>query len=193
VRALRSWPRVRRLAATASAVYLNGAVCGRLLPALSAGRARQVLHIHDLVARVPRFWRQADLVLAASGDPYRTDPAYTRAVLSSPEVETYRWSINAPELMRHLEVPVLPSYEEPFGTVVAEAMAVGTPVVATRVGGLAEVVADGVTGRLVSPGDPDRLSAAVLEVLAHRDRWAPPPGRPGTISTPTATPSWSRG
>ena len=38
-------------------VYLNGAVCGRMLPALPAGRARRVLHIHDLVSRVPRFWR----------------------------------------------------------------------------------------------------------------------------------------
>jgi glycosyltransferase involved in cell wall biosynthesis len=49
-------------------------------------------------------------------------------------------------------------------------MAVGTPVVATRVGGLAEVVSDGVTGRLVSPADPDSLAAAVLEVLAHREQ-----------------------
>ena len=63
---------------------------------------------------------------------------------------------------------VLPSYEEPFGTVLAEAMAVGTPVVATRVGGLPEVVDDGVTGRLVEPGAPDRLAEAVLDVLAHR-------------------------
>jgi glycosyltransferase involved in cell wall biosynthesis len=72
--------------------------------------------------------------------------------------------------MRHLDVLVLPSYEEPFGTVLAEAMAVGTPVVATRVGGLAEVVDDGVTGRLVAPGDPAGLAAAVLEVLRDRDR-----------------------
>jgi glycosyltransferase involved in cell wall biosynthesis len=41
--------------------------------------------------------------------------------------------------------------------------------VATRVGGLAEVVADGVTGRLVAPDRPDELAAAVLEVLAARD------------------------
>ncbi len=41
--------------------------------------------------------------------------------------------------------------------------------VATRVGGLAEVVEDGVTGRLVAPGDPDALAAAVLEVLARRE------------------------
>jgi glycosyltransferase involved in cell wall biosynthesis len=49
-------------------------------------------------------------------------------------------------------------------------MAVGTPVVATRVGGLPEVVRDGVTGRLVAPGRPDQLAAAVLDVLAHRAR-----------------------
>jgi glycosyltransferase involved in cell wall biosynthesis len=48
-------------------------------------------------------------------------------------------------------------------------MAAGTPVVATRVGGLAEVVADGETGRLVEPGRPDQLAAAVLEVLRRRD------------------------
>ena len=57
--------------------------------------------------------------------------------------------------MRHLDVLVAPSHQEPFGTVISEAMAVGTPVVATRVGGLAEVVDDGVTGLLVEPGEPD--------------------------------------
>jgi glycosyltransferase involved in cell wall biosynthesis len=53
--------------------------------------------------------------------------------------------------------------------VLAEAMNAGTPVVATRVGGLAEVVDDGVTGRLVPPGDPEALAAAVLEVLGDRE------------------------
>ena len=51
----------------------------------------------------------------------------------------------------------------------AEAMAVGTPVVATRVGGLAEVVDDGVTGLLVEPGRPEELAAAILRVLDRRD------------------------
>ena len=103
-------------------------------------------------------------------DPYGTDPAYTAAVIGSPEIEHYGWVANAPGLMRHLDVLVLPSHQEPFGTVLAEAMAVGTPVVATRVGGLAEVVQDGVTGRLVAPGDPAALAAGVLEVLAQRGR-----------------------
>jgi glycosyltransferase involved in cell wall biosynthesis len=90
-------------------------------------------------------------------------------VIASQEVDHHPWNDNAPGLMRHLDVLVLPSYQEPFGTVLAEAMAVGTPVVATRVDGLPEVVADGVTGRLVEPGDPDGLAAGVLEVLARRE------------------------
>lgn len=240
-RAVGSWRAARRLARSADVVYLNGTVCGRLLPALPAAGARRILHIHDLVARVPRFWRRADVVLAASqavaerlrglraevvygpvepdppvaeapwptgngpvigfvgrieprkgpldlvkaapairrgapgvrivvvgDDPYRADPAYTRAVTGAAEIEHHRWTDNAPGLMRHLDVLVLPSYDEPFGTVLAESMAVGTPVVATRVGGLAEVVEDGVTGRLVAAGDLDGLAAAVLDVLKRK-------------------------
>ena len=56
---------LRRLARGAQVVYLNGGVCGRVLPALRRP-ARVVLHIHDMVRRVPRFWRRADVVLAAS-------------------------------------------------------------------------------------------------------------------------------
>jgi glycosyltransferase involved in cell wall biosynthesis len=68
-RALASWPVARTLARQADVVYLNGGVCGRVLPALGRrrpSRARVVLHIHDIVRRVPRFWRGADVVLAAS-------------------------------------------------------------------------------------------------------------------------------
>src|SRR5205807_7616217 len=107
-------------------------------------------------------------VVIVGDDPYRSDLAYTRAVRESGDVEHLPWSDNAPGLMRHLDVLVLPSYEEPAGTVLAEAMAVGTPVVATRVHGLPEMVRDGVTGRLVDPGDVDGLAAAVLEVLENR-------------------------
>jgi glycosyltransferase involved in cell wall biosynthesis len=102
------------------------------------------------------------------GDPYGADPDYVRAVREAPGIEHHPWSPNAPGLMRHLDVLVLPSRIEPFGTVLSEAMAVGTPVVASRVDGLPEVVEDGVTGRLVPPGEPDLLAAAVLEVISRR-------------------------
>ena len=55
-RAIASWTTARRLASRADVVYLNGGVCGRLIPALAPlrrrGRPRLVLHIHDMVRRV---------------------------------------------------------------------------------------------------------------------------------------------
>jgi glycosyltransferase involved in cell wall biosynthesis len=238
--ALAAWPRARRLAAAHDVCYLNGGVCGRLLPAL-AGR-RTVLHIHDMVERVPRHWRRATVVFAASGavaerlrplhaevvygpvdpdpppitppwpagggpivgfvgrieprkgpldlvraaplirervpgvriliiggDPYGAEAEYVARVRDAEGVEFYGWVERADSLMRHLDVLVLPARREPFGTVLSEAMAVGTPVVASRVDGLPEVVDDGVSGALVEPGDVPALGRAVVDVLARRE------------------------
>jgi len=238
-RAVASWPKALLLGSRWDVVYLNSTVCGRLLPALRS--ARTVLHVHDIVERVPRHWAQASLVLADSqavaerldgldaqvvycpvdldpppapcpwrrngapvigyvgrieprkgaldlvaaagrirervpgarimvvgGDPYGADPAYLAAVRASDAVEHLEWVENAPGVMRHLDVLVAPSHQEPFGTVLSEAMAVGTPVVATRVGGLEEVVEDGVSGALVAPGSPGELADAIARVLASR-------------------------
>ena len=243
-RGLASWPRARALSRDADVVYLNGAVCGRLLPAVSS--ARTILHVHDMVRRVPPMWRSADVVLVPTdavarrlggleshvvgcpiepdpprvtapwpddgrprigfvgrieprkgpldfvraapliraaapearlvmvgGDPYDSDPDYRARVEAQAQgdgvVESYGWINGGAGLMRHLAVLVLPSHREPFGTVLAEAMAVGTPVVATHVDGLPEVVPDGVAGELVDPGQPAALARAVLSVLARRD------------------------
>jgi glycosyltransferase involved in cell wall biosynthesis len=237
-RAVLDFPRARALARRHDVTYLNGTVAARALPALGARPA--VLHVHDMVERVPRFWRRAALVLADSGavaarlpglgavvvgcpveldppavarpwgdgpvvgfvgrieprkapdvlvaaapairagrpdarvvlvgeDAYAVDPSYARAVTQAAGVEHVGWVDGAAGLMRHLDVLVAPSRSEPFGTVLAEAMAVGTPVVATRVDGLPEVVDDGVTGVLVAPDDPAALAEAVLRVLARRD------------------------
>jgi glycosyltransferase involved in cell wall biosynthesis len=64
---------------------------------------------------------------------------------------------------------VHPARWEGFGRVVAEAMAAGRPLIATRVGGIPEIVADGATGRLVEPERPDRLAHAIDELLADRE------------------------
>ena len=65
------------------------------------------------------------------------------------------------------DVAVVPSIYEPFGFVALEAMALGSPLVAARTGGLAEIVEEGRTGWLFTPGDPSSLAAVVGEVLAH--------------------------
>jgi D-inositol-3-phosphate glycosyltransferase len=64
------------------------------------------------------------------------------------------------------DATVMPSYYESFGMVALEAMACGTPVVASRVGGLTTTVRDGVTGYLVPEGDPEALAACLSRLLA---------------------------
>src|SRR5207253_10001643 len=112
-------------------------------------------------------------VVLVGGDPYGSDPEYARLVAAAPDCEHHGWVRDAAGLMVHLDVLVLPSYAEPFGTVVAEAMAAGTPVVATTVGGLPEVVTDGADGVLVPPGRPDALADGVLRALAAKDELGP--------------------
>jgi glycosyltransferase involved in cell wall biosynthesis len=78
-----------------------------------------------------------------------------------------------PEVISALDVALAPSWEEPFGRAVVEAMAMGVPVVATSCGGPAEIVTDGVDGVLAPPRQPDRWAAAISGLLsdpAARDR-----------------------
>lgn len=76
---------------------------------------------------------------------------------------------DALEIIAGLDVLVAPSWEEPFGRTIVEAIALGTPVVATAVGGPAEIVEDGVTGRLVEPRDPGALADVLIELLDDAD------------------------
>jgi glycosyltransferase involved in cell wall biosynthesis len=73
-------------------------------------------------------------------------------------------------LMRGSSVVVLPSRAESFGAVLVEALASGTPVVATRCGGPEDIVRPEV-GALVPPDDPEALASAIARTLAERERF----------------------
>ena len=73
-----------------------------------------------------------------------------------------------PTFLSQVDIFVLPSLFEGLGVAVLEAMAAGKAVIASRVGGLAEVVLDGVTGFLVAPGDAEGLANAIAKLAADR-------------------------
>jgi L-malate glycosyltransferase len=75
------------------------------------------------------------------------------------------------ELLACADLFLLPSATESFGLVALEAMACGVPVIATRVGGLPEVVPDGQAGWLADPGDLDTMIDAGIAVLSDTERW----------------------
>jgi len=79
---------------------------------------------------------------------------------------------DVPTILAESDVFVLPSESEASPNVIFEAMAAGLPVVASRVGGIPELVADGVTGHLVGAGNPDALGRALVDLLDHPDRVA---------------------
>lgn len=107
--------------------------------------------------------KQARLVLAGEDQGWRARlEASGVPMLFTGHLDdaTYRSALAAADVL------VLPSEWEAFGIVLAEAMACGTPCIATRVGGAPDVVSDGVTGRLVEYGDVDALARAMDELLA---------------------------
>ena len=73
---------------------------------------------------------------------------------------------DVPDLLAAADLFVLPSHDDAFPTALLEAMAARLPVVATRTGGIPEIVEEGATGRLVPPGDAAALARAVSELLA---------------------------
>ncbi len=77
---------------------------------------------------------------------------------------------DVPEILRALDALLVPSWEEPFGRVVIEAMAMCTPVLATANGGPAEVISDGVDGLLLPPRDPAGWAEAIRRLLADPAR-----------------------
>jgi glycosyltransferase involved in cell wall biosynthesis len=97
----------------------------------------------------------ADLRRLAGDDPrIRFEPA-----VGSAEI---------PSVLSGIDALLSPSlWFENGPTIALEAMAVGTPVIATRVGNLAELIEDGVNGRLVAVGNIPELTAALLEAAAH--------------------------
>jgi glycosyltransferase involved in cell wall biosynthesis len=138
--------------------------------------------------------RRPDLQLVLVGNPVLGQEAYAddlRArVAATPDVHLFEGRADVPDVMADLDVLALPSIEpESYGLVLVEALASGTPAIATDHGGPPEIVARAAPGtaRVVPPGDADALAAAALALLpsatsperrrARLPAFTPPPPR----------------
>ncbi len=113
--------------------------------------------------------RRPDLQFVFAGDgPLRESlEAQARSLGIGDRVRFLGFRDDVPALLAAFDVFVLPSLYEGLPNAVLEAMACGRPVVATAVDGTPEVVEDGVTGLLVPPRDPARLSEALLKLAGN--------------------------
>lgn len=122
--------------------------------------ALRVLHDQDMPGH---------LLLVGEGErrPYLQNMAH--ALKLTPWVHFLGQRQDIAAVLADTDIKVLSSWREGLPGAVMEAMAAAKPVVATAVGGVPELVVDGVTGRLVPPHDPAALAAALADLLADAD------------------------
>jgi len=143
---------------------------------LFVGRPRFLKGIHVLAEAMPLIWKripEATLTLVpvpmgkSGGSPRDAYATIFGNLINDSRVRVLDpiSRTGLPEVYRSATVCVVPSLWEGFGYVAAEAMACGKAVVASRIGGLAEIVENGNSGVLVDPGKPVDLSEAIISLL----------------------------
>jgi alpha-maltose-1-phosphate synthase len=136
---------------------------------LFVGRITDQKGIFDLLAAAPHLPNDVQVVLCASApDTPEIEERLRRTVPHHPNVHWINRMVPVDQVVQlysHASVFVCPSVYEPFGLINLEAMACGTAVVASAVGGIVEVVEDGKTGILLPPSRPDELAAAIRRLL----------------------------
>ena len=136
---------------------------------LYVGRITDQKGIFHLLEAARQLPEGVQVVLCASApDTPEIEERLRKAVPQHPNVKWIYEMVPlevVKQLYSHAAVFACPSVYEPFGLINLEAMACETPVVASAVGGIVEVVEDGKTGLLVPPARPDELAAALRRVL----------------------------
>lgn len=127
---------------------------------------------------VARAFPDFMLLVAGRGDQLGALEEEARGLGILRNVRFLGFREDIPCLLQAMDVFVLPSFSEGLPLSILEAMALGKPVVASNVGGIPEVVKDGMTGYLVPPKDPEALAEKIL-LLLHHPQLAADLGRSG--------------
>ncbi len=131
------------------------------------GRRKGIFDLLEAFARARALHPDMRLVIGGNGEvEAATRRARELGLDDAVRFEGWVGPARKAELLDAADIYVLPSYNEGLPMSVLEAMAYGLPVITTDVGGLPELVTDGVHGRMIRPGDVAALTAAILE-LGH--------------------------
>jgi glycosyltransferase involved in cell wall biosynthesis len=142
-------------------------VVGINVSALASGKAHDDLMEGAAIAlrRAPRL----RLWIAGEGPLEGALRAKQRALGLVREVQLLGFCADIMSLLHAADFFCLPTLHEGLGSSILEAMSAGLPVIATRVGGIPEIVEEGRTGILVSPSDPGTLADAMVEMATRPD------------------------
>jgi glycosyltransferase involved in cell wall biosynthesis len=123
----------------------------------------------EAFARVHHDRPHTRLLLVGDGDTMAAARAFVAARGLGDAIEFAGWRHDLPDVYRSIDALVLSSVNEGTPVAAIEAMAAALPVVATRVGGVPDVVVDGETGLLVEPGSVDGLASALRRLADAPD------------------------
>ncbi|MGE5215439.1 MAG: glycosyltransferase [Chloroflexota bacterium] len=119
----------------------------------------------DAAARIAATEPAARFVVVGDGAVRPAIEEQTRRLGIAEQVIFTGWRTDLPRVYADLDMLVVSSNNEGTPLSAIEAMAASCPVVATRVGGVPDIITDGVTGRLVLPGDAEGIAGAALDLL----------------------------
>jgi len=126
--------------------------------------------ILDAIPAVLKEVPEAVFVFAGNGPQKQNIENEIKARGLSGKVYMLGLRNDIPDVLKSIDLFVLPTLQEALGTSFIEAMAMEKPVIGTDVGGVSEVIKDGVNGCLVKPDDPSDLARAVVRVLRSDNR-----------------------
>lgn len=165
-------PRVYDRAKYPSVFAEESGVAGRRV-LMHVSNFRPVKRVRDVVRVFARVTAEVPSVLVMVGDgPDRVEAEEEARRLGVARDVSFLGKIDAvAPLLAGADIFLLPSENESFGLSALEALASGVPVVASRAGGLAEVVRDGETGALLDVGDVDGMAGAAVSILREPGEW----------------------